>query len=73
MQIRGNNISISLTNRELELIQYIAKGLTNKEIGEELYMSKHAVKAHVSAIIFKQNAKNRTEAVYIALKRKIID
>ena len=54
-----------LTSRELEVFILLCKGYSNVEISEELFISKSTAKAHVSAIIAKLNAKNRTHAAYI--------
>lgn len=52
-----------LTNREKEVLKLLAKGYTNPEIAQMLYISPHTVKAHVAAILKKLNAKNRLLAV----------
>ena len=61
--------SAHLTDRELEILQWIARGRANKQIGEELSLSENAVKNHVKSILSKLNAKDRTHAVPEALKR----
>lgn len=55
-----------LTNREKEVLKLLAKGYTNPEIAQMLYISPHTVKAHVAAILKKLNAKNRLLAVVAA-------
>lgn len=55
-----------LTNREKEVLELLAKGHTNPEIAQMLYISPHTVKAHVAAILKKLNAKNRLLAVVAA-------
>lgn len=55
-----------LTNREKEVLELLAKGYTNPEIAQMLYISPHTVKAHVAAILKKLNAKNRLLAVVAA-------
>jgi len=52
-----------LSDRELDVLSLIAKGLSNKEIGERLYIETRTVKWHTSNIIGKLGVKNRTEAV----------
>lgn len=58
-----------LTKRELEVLHLIKKGLTNEQIGDELFITERTVKFHTTSILSKLNASNRTEAVNIALKR----
>ena len=62
-----------LTNRELEVLQLLKKGRTNKAIATELFISERTVKFHVSTLLSKLGAKNRTEAVRIAVRRGIIE
>ncbi len=52
-----------LTERELEVLQLIAEGLTNQEVANRLYLSLHTVKAHARNIYGKLSVKNRTQAV----------
>lgn len=61
--------SAHLTERELEIVQWIARGRANKEIGQQLGLSENTVKNHVKSILSKLNAKDRTHAVTEALKR----
>lgn len=51
-----------LTPREVEVLGYLARGLTNKEIGTELYVSHRTVSTHVSNLLSKLHLKNRSEA-----------
>jgi LuxR family maltose regulon positive regulatory protein len=53
----------SLTERETEILQHIAEGLTNPEIGNRLYLSANTVKAHARTIYSKLGVNNRTQAV----------
>jgi DNA-binding NarL/FixJ family response regulator len=61
-----------LTPRELQVLQQIAKGLANKEIGNILDISGHTVKDHLKNILGKLRVVDRTEAVTVALQRGII-
>jgi DNA-binding NarL/FixJ family response regulator len=63
---------IELTDRELEVLTYMAKGLTNKEIGALLGRTEGTIKVHVLHILQKLQATDRTEAVTLALQRGII-
>lgn len=57
-----------LTDRELEVLGLLAKGLANKQIAVALEISEHTVKFHVSSIYTKLNVTNRTEAVRAGLR-----
>ncbi len=57
-----------LTEREAEVLRWLAKGLANKQIAVELGISEHTVKFHVSSIYTKLNATNRTQAVREGLR-----
>lgn len=61
-----------LTDRELDVLKGMAAGLTNPEIAEKLVISKTTVKTHVKNIFNKLDVSNRTEAVTLAIKNKII-
>jgi DNA-binding NarL/FixJ family response regulator len=52
---------ITLTEREQDVVRTVAKGLTNTEIGNELYMSLSTVKTHLAAVQSKIGARNRVE------------
>lgn len=62
----------SLTPREAEVLGLLAQGLLNKEIADRLSISERTAKFHVSAILGKLGADNRTEAVAIAAQRGLI-
>ncbi len=57
-----------LTERELEVLGLLARGMANKQIAVELGISEHTVKFHVSSIYTKLNVTNRTEAVRAGLR-----
>ncbi len=57
-----------LTEREAEVLGWLAKGLANKQIAAELGISEHTVKFHISSIYTKLNASNRTQAVRAGLR-----
>jgi len=57
---------LGLTARELEVLQHLARGATNRQIAEALYISARTAGVHVSHILSKLNAANRGEAAAIA-------
>lgn len=57
----------SLTPRELEVLQLMARGLTNRQIARHLQISEHTVKFHAGAVLGKLNARSRAEAVARAI------
>lgn len=61
-----------LTPREIQVLEEIAKGLANKQIGDALLITEYTVKDHVKNILGKLRVGDRTEAVTVALKRGII-
>ncbi len=61
-----------LTGREREVLQCLAQGLANKQIGLALGISEHTVKFHVSAVYTKLGAASRTEAVRLGLQKGLI-
>jgi DNA-binding CsgD family transcriptional regulator len=54
---------IGLSERELEVLQGMADGLSNAEIGEKLFLSTHTVKSHASRLFEKLDVKRRTQAI----------
>lgn len=62
----------SLTRREVEVLQMLAAGLSNKEIAVRLNISDHTVKFHVASILGKLGAASRTEAVSIGIRRGLV-
>jgi len=61
-----------LTEREIEILALVAKGLTNKEVGKNLTISDRTVQGHIACIFEKLQAKNRTEAVMRGLSCGLI-
>ena len=62
----------ALTARELEVLNCLARGDSNKEIATALYVAEGTIKTHIVAILRKLDASDRTQAVTIALKRGIM-
>lgn len=56
---------LSITKRELEILDLIAQGMSNREIAEKLFVSENTVKTHSSRLFDKLSAKRRTQAVQI--------
>ncbi len=69
---RDDELVEPLTPRELEVLERLAEGLSNKAIGAQLGISDQTVKFHVAAITGKLGVTNRTEAVGQALRRGLI-
>lgn len=65
--------SVKLTQREVEVINKIANGLSNKEIANILYIEEQTVKNHVHNILDKLQLHNRLEAVQYARERKLLN
>jgi two-component system, NarL family, response regulator DegU len=61
-----------LTPREIEILEFIAKGYLNKQIAAELGISEQTIKNHVTSILRKLNANARTEAVVVAIRQGLI-
>jgi DNA-binding NarL/FixJ family response regulator len=62
-----------LTAREMEVLRLIARGLSNAEIGEELFISDTTVKTHVTHVFQKLNVRDRVQAVVLAYQAGIVD
>ncbi len=68
-----SNDTQRLTPRELDVLKLMSKGLKNSEIAETLFISERTVKFHVSSILGKLDAQNRTEAVQLGIKKGLVD
>ena len=65
--------NISLTKRELEVLNLIVKGFSNKEIAEKLFLSKRTIDAHRTNLMGKMAAKNTADIVRTAFTKGFID
>jgi DNA-binding CsgD family transcriptional regulator len=63
---------LSITPRELEILDLIARGLSNREIAEKLFVSESTVKTHSSRLFDKLGAKRRTQAVQMGKELGLI-
>ena len=64
--------NLGITKRELEILELIAQGLSNREIAEKLFVSENTVKTHSSRLFDKLSARRRTQAVQIAKEMGLI-
>jgi DNA-binding NarL/FixJ family response regulator len=62
----------TLTGREIEVLQLVARGMTSRQIGRELYISENTVKNHIRNILDKLGLHSRNEAVLYAVREKLI-
>jgi NarL family two-component system response regulator LiaR len=68
----AQKISDELTSREVEVLRCIAGGLSNREIGDKLFISEPTVRTHVSNILMKLGLPNRTQAALFALREGLV-
>ena len=61
-----------LSEREHQVLELLAQGMSNKELAEELYISEKTVKNHVSNILNKLSVNDRTQAVILGLKKGLV-
>jgi len=64
--------SVDLTPREVDVLTCITQGLSNREIGEHLRIAEKTVRIHVSSVLDKMGARDRTQATIYALQRGLI-
>lgn len=65
----ADEMFVPLSPREMEILQYITRGASNKEIARELGISRQTVKNHMSSILRKLAVNDRTQAAVLALRR----
>ncbi len=70
---KERSTALKLTDRELEVLRLVARGLNNREVAKELFISENTVKNHVRNILEKLQLHSRMEAVMYAMKEKLLD
>lgn len=78
--LSNNNYSLNnkeiekydFSDKEIQIIKYIAEGLTNKEISEKLYLSEGTIKNNITNILSKVNLRDRTQIAIFAFKNRIV-
>jgi len=65
--------SLGVTTRELEILDLIARGMSNREIANQLFVSENTIKTHSSRLFDKLSAKRRTQAVQIGKEMGLIE
>lgn len=63
----------ALTERELEALRLVARGLSNQEVAQRMIVNEHTVGKYVSSVLLKLHLANRTQATLYALRHKLID
>ena len=69
---QGKCESLGITRRELEILELIAEGLSNKEIAARVFVSENTVKTHSSRVFDKLGARRRTQAVQLGKELRLI-
>lgn len=72
-QLASRDPSSELSVRELDVLRHLAEGLSNKQIALRLDVGVETVKSHISSILHKLEVSDRTEAVAVALRRRLIE
>ena len=68
----ARDVTDPLTDRERDVLERVALGRTNRQVGEELYISEKTVSVHLSRVMAKLGASRRAEAVAIAYDRGLL-
>lgn len=71
-RLSSDQMSAGLSERQIEVLQLVARGLTNKEVAKTLNLSQFTVRNHLNHITQKLEATDRTEAIFIALQIGLI-
>jgi DNA-binding NarL/FixJ family response regulator len=70
--VRRTTSAVTITEREVEVLELLSRGLGNKEIARELFVSEATVKSHLSHVYTKLGVDTRAGAVATAIERRII-
>ncbi len=68
----ANDLIEPLSERELDVLRLMTRGMANKQIAAQLFITEHTVKFHIRAILGKLGAANRTEAVTLSLQKGLV-
>ena len=68
----NTKITDELSDRELDVLKLLARGLTNADIAERLFLSEGTVRNYVSAILAKLDVADRTQAAILALRHGVV-
>lgn len=72
LKSRRFELNGNITRRQLQVLELLAQGFSNRKIADTLCLTEHTIKAHVSALLVELNASNRTECVQIAESHGLI-
>jgi DNA-binding NarL/FixJ family response regulator len=70
--VQDRDVPCGLTGREVEVLQLIAVGASNREIGERLFISQKTVAVHTGNILSKLGASGRVEAAMVAIRLELV-
>ena len=73
LRAHGKEVFAELSKREMEILALLGKGMRNREVAEELFISEKTVKNHVSSILAKLNVTDRIEAALLAVRYGLTD
>jgi DNA-binding NarL/FixJ family response regulator len=68
----ADSLMAPLTAREIQVLDFVARGYQNKQIADELKISEQTIKSHITSVLRKLNANSRTEAVVRAIQKGLI-
>jgi len=71
-RLESNRMSVGLSDREREVLELVARGLTNKEVASALGLSQFTVRNHLNHVAEKLDVSDRTEAIVVAMQAGII-